>query len=98
MGMTSAFSGTICTPMTMTMNAVRPRNPKRATATAARNATLIDIATTVSTTVRLLTTSFQKNGTCIADLKFSNVIGEGTQYGVRLRIWVPGLNAVVTIQ
>ena len=79
MGMTSAFSGTICTPMTMTMKAVRPRNPNRATATAARNETTMEMATTESTTVRLLTTSFQKNGTCIAEMKLSNVAGAGNQ-------------------
>src|SRR5205814_10678898 len=98
MGMTSAFSGTICTPMTMTTKAVRPRNPNRATATAARNETTMEMATTERTTVRLLTTSFQKNGTCMADVKFSNVTGAGNQYGSRLRISLPGLSAVVTIQ
>jgi len=61
------------------MKAVRPRNPKRATATAARNASTIEMATTVSTTTRLFTTSFQKKGTAIAVLKLSNVTGLGTQ-------------------
>ncbi len=79
MGITSALRGTICTPMTMTMNAVRPRNPNRATATAARNETTMEMPTTVSTTVRLLTTSFQKNGTCIAEMKLANVTGAGNQ-------------------
>ena len=92
------MSGTICTAMTITMNALRPRKPKRATATAARNASRIEIATTVQTTVRLLTTSFQKNGTLIAVLKLSSVSGAGTQYGFRLRISRPGLKAVETIQ
>ena len=58
----------------------------------------MEMPTTVSTTVRLLTTSFQKNGTCIAEMKLANVTGAGNQYGSRLRISLPGLSAVVTIQ
>src|SRR6266581_6164114 len=98
MGMTSAFSGTIWTAITITMNVVRPRKPNRATATAARNARMIEIATTVPTTTRLLVTSFQKKGTLIAVLKFSSVGGLGNQTGLRLRISLPGFKAVETIQ
>ena len=80
--MTSALSGTICTPMIMTMNAVRPWKPKRATATAARKADAIEIATTVQpTTIRLFMTSFQKNGTRDRVLKFSSVNGAGNPVG-----------------
>ncbi len=39
----------------------------------------MEMPTTVSTTVRLLTTSFQKNGTCIAEMKLANVTGAGNQ-------------------
>src|SRR6266481_7334673 len=96
--MTSALSGTIWTAMTMTMKAERPRNPNLATETAARKASATEIATTVRTTIRLLTTSFQKNGRFIASRKFSSVTGDGNHTGVRLRISLPGLSAVVTIQ
>src|SRR6266849_1353253 len=96
--MTSALSGTIWTAMTITMNAVRPRNPKRATAAAARKASAMEMATTESTTVRLLTTSFQKKGWLIASRKLSKVACDGNQTGVRLKISLPGLSAVETIQ
>src|ERR1700674_1521844 len=98
MGMTRALRGTIWTAMIMTMNAVPPLKPKRATETAAKNASAIDSTTTVRTTMRLLTTSFQKKGTFIAVRKLAKVGGDGTQTGVSVRISPPGLNAVETIQ
>src|SRR3979490_2999920 len=77
MGITRALRGTIWTAMIITMNAVRPLKPNRATETAARNASAIEMMTTVRTTTRLLTTSFQKKGTFIAVRKLSNVEGGG---------------------
>src|SRR2546428_1031966 len=96
--MTSALSGTIWTAMTITTNAVRPRKPKRATETAARNASAMEMATTERTTVRLLTTSFQKNGWLIAVRKLSSVTFDGNHTGVRLKMSLPCLSAVDTIQ
>src|ERR1700674_2780556 len=98
MGMTRALRGTIWTAMIMTMNAVRPLKPNRATETAARNASAIETTTTVSTTTRLLTTSFQKYGTFIAVRKLSKVGADGIQTGFRARISFPGLRAVEIIQ
>src|SRR2546427_2043257 len=82
----------------ITTNAVRPRKPKRATETAARNASAMEMATTERTTVRLLTTSFQKNGWLIAVRKLSSVTFDGNHTGVRLKMSLPGLSAVETIQ
>ena len=59
-GMMRATSGTICTQMIMTRNAVRPLNPKRAVPTAARNAIARASTNTTPTMVRLFLTSSRK--------------------------------------
>ena len=58
--MISASAGTICTSRIAMMNALRPRNRKRETATAARNAMNSASTSTSSVTVRLFFTAVQK--------------------------------------
>src|SRR5215203_3285448 len=96
--MISAFSGTIWTPMITTTNAARPRKRNFASASAARNASTIDIAVTATTTIRLFRTLDQKFGRFSAFAKFDSVAGEGTNSGVKLRMSYGFLNAVETIQ
>ena len=96
--MISAFNGTIWTPMIMTRNAVRPRNPNRAVPTAARNAIASASTSITPTTTTLFLTSSMKNGRAIASWKFWSVKGAGIHFGVRLSMSRPGLKAVATIQ
>ena len=58
--MISASAGIICTISTVTRNAMRPRNRKRASATAARNATTSASTTTTAVTIALLRSDVQK--------------------------------------
>ena len=56
----SASAGTICTSRIVTRNATRPRNRKRDTATAARNAVTSANPTVSNVTCRLLPNDDQK--------------------------------------
>ena len=67
--MISPAPGIIWTAITITMNSLRPVKRYFATATAARNAIVIAIATVTPTMISVFTTSFQKNGWCIASRK-----------------------------
>ena len=68
--------------MISTMKMPRPENRYFASATAARNASAIEIATVTSTTIRLFLTSAQKNGLWIAAPKCDSVGWSGIQVGV----------------
>ncbi len=59
--MISASAGTICTSRMATMNALRPRNRNRDTATAARKAMTRASVTVSRVTIRLLRSDDQKN-------------------------------------
>ncbi len=85
-------------PITSTTKSLRPANAYRASATAARNETTIEIATVTPTTIRLFFTSTQKNGRWIASRKCESVGLVGSHCGVRLTIFSLGLNAVEIIQ
>ena len=90
--------GSIWIPITSTTKSLRPLKRYRASATAARNASTIEIATVTRTTIRLFFTSSQKNGLSIASRKCCSVGCRGIQVGVKLMISSSGLNAVETIQ
>src|SRR5690348_8019990 len=96
--MISAFAGSIWIRIISTMNALRPVNRNFARATAAKNASTIDSATTVPTTMRLFFASVQKYGVWIASWKCSSVGCSGIHVGLSLRMSLPGLNAVEIIQ
>ena len=68
--------------MISTMNALRPVKRNLASATAARNASTTESATTTLTTIRLLRTSSQKYGRWIASVKWTSVGWSGIQFGV----------------
>ena len=86
-------------PIISTMKSLRPVKRYFASATAARNASTIEIATATRTMIRLFFTESQKNGRWIA----SREVRErrpctDDHVGVRLLIWSSGLNAVEIIQ
>ena len=61
--------GSIWIPITSTMKSLRPLKRYFASATAARNASTIEIATVTVTMIRLFLTSSQKYGLWIASRK-----------------------------
>ena len=67
--MISPAPGSIWMPIIRTMNSFRPVKRYLASATAARKASVIEIATVTQTTIRLFLTSAQKNGLWIASWK-----------------------------
>src|SRR5439155_4133399 len=76
--------GSIWIPITSTMKSFRPVKRYFASATAARNASAIEIATVTRTMITLFLTSCQKNGCCVA-LRKCDVVGcSGTHVGLRL--------------
>src|SRR5579862_4397371 len=96
--MISPACGSIWTPITSTMNNLRPLKRYLASATAAKNESTSAITTVETTTMTLFFTSVQKYGRWIASLKWLSVGFLGIQVGLKLSISSLVLNAVVTIQ
>ena len=99
--MISPTCGIIWIPMISTTNTSRPVKRNLASATAARKASTIERATVMLTTIRLLTTEFQKYGWSepeIASRKCESVARSGIQVGDVPMMSLSSLNAVVTIQ
>ena len=80
--MISAFAGSIWIMITSTMNALRPVKRYLASATAARNASATESATTTETTITLFFRSVQKSGDRIASVKWTSVGWSGIHFGV----------------
>jgi hypothetical protein len=85
-------------PITSTTNSLLPVKRYFASATAARNATTIERATTAPTTIRLFFTTSQKYGRAMASRKCCNVGWIENHVGEDEWISVSGLNAVEIIQ
>ena len=85
-------------PIIRTMKSLRPVKRYFASATAARNASTIEIATASSTMITLFFTASQKNGLWIASRKCWSVGCPENHVGVWLLISSSGLNAVEIIQ
>ena len=85
-------------PISRTTNTSRPVKRNLESATAARNASAIEIATVTPTITIELTTELQKYGRSIASRKCWSVGWSGIQVGVSLSMSSVGLNAVETIQ
>ena len=80
--MISAFAGSIWITIIVTMNVVRPEKRNFASATAARNASTIESATTTPTMITLFFRSVQKYGLWSASWKWSSVGWSGNHVGV----------------
>ena len=96
--MISPTGGSIWIPIISTMNSLSPLKRYLASATAARKASTIAIATVTSTMMMLFLTSSQKYGWRIAFRKWSSVGCSGIHCGFSAMIPESGLNAVDTIQ
>ncbi len=80
------------------MNAMRPRNRNRETASAARNATTSVTTTVNRVTVRLIRSAERKSPFSKTRVKLSSVPGTGKNVGSVPRILLPGRKALLTIQ
>ncbi len=80
------------------MKTSRPVKRNLESATAARNASVIEIATVIETMITLFTTELQKYGRSIASRKCCRVGWVGNQVGVRRLMSSVDLNAVANIQ
>ncbi len=85
-------------PISRTMNTSRPVKRNFESATAARNASMTEIATVIETMIMLFTTELQKYGRSIASRKCCSVGWSGIHVGVRRLMSSVDLNAVANIQ
>ena len=84
--MISPVPGIIWIPIIRTMKSFRPVNRYFASATAARNASTIEMATATTTMMMVFFTTSQKNALWIASLKCPSVGLPENHVGVRLLI------------
>ena len=96
--MISPTCGSIWIPISRTMKTSRPVKRNFESATAAKNASAIEIATVTPTMSIELTTELQKYGRSIASRKCWSVGWSGSQVGFSLLISSVGLNAETNIQ